>query len=109
MANNINGIQPFNSFLKKKLIIQTPPRNICEFEEETRRNTAFNKTPSFKLKIINNLATIKTKNQGPESDSEVNKTLITETPYGLCDDFGINKLIGRNMSRVRVWGLSDIH
>ena len=90
VANNINGIQPFNSFFKQRLIFQTPPRYIDEPEKEIKQNTAFNATPYLKPKIMN--ATVKTKKHKSGSDSE-NETPIVKKLYALCDDFGLKKLI----------------
>ena len=109
VANNINGIQPFNSFFKQRLIFQTPPRYIDELEKETKQNTAFNSTPYLKPKIINNHATVKTKKHTSGSDSE-NETPIVKKLYALCDDFGLNKLIVEIQTHAqRSLEPSDIH
>ena len=101
VSNNVNGVQPFNIFFKKRLVTHTPnhptdcPNEEIKLdvdEEETNQNIAFNKTPFSNPKIRQNYATIKSKKSSSSSACE-DEDIITETAYGICDDIGLNNLI----------------
>ena len=98
VSNNVNGVQPFNIFFKKRLVTHTPnhptdcPNEEIKLdvdEEETNQNIAFNKTPFSNPKIRQNYATIKSKKSSSSSACE-DEDIITET---VCDDIGLNNLI----------------
>ena len=90
IEHKINDIQTFDTFLKKKIIFESP--NLLERQRNnSRQNTNFNSTRSRFPKIRGNLPEIKLK-QTSGSDIEFNEC-STNTAYAMCDDQGINELM----------------